>query len=277
MKYLIQLLAALFSFTALAQPAALWDHLMDSKDLRCMSKEQRMRTGESFDTLYLRTVCKDYYEGLFEFRDNHPNQVKGALDSFREVYLQVITKQGHIVYCALNAVPRQQPDDADQLVRLNLVSYRDVHLFPKLQEAFRGEYGAELDLGDMFDPDIQFGHCCGFGCGVPEAREMMDTVIEQRDRRALVAWLQSSCTEKQLYAFDACHELKLQGIPLTDREMALCKKIAKRSGTVNGCAGCFYSPVMIRNIVGQIDRKPRTGFLGRFVFDPESEWWPEDE
>jgi hypothetical protein len=236
---------------------AIWQELMVRKDLSgfkqyAVQPADRRATG-GLDTVFYRSICGDFKEGLFTYE----KWLDTALpDGNRSVpyQIRIITKRDKIIYGRLMKIVTREGPDSVRFVETAI--YKDPAAYGSLQTMFKQIYKAGMKKIELFRDNIIYGYGCGFGSAPPEEREMMDTLIAHKDKATILSWLQSANTEKKLYGQDACYQLKRQGVPITRLERSLIKIISKKEGTVSGCSGCMVGPGNISYIIPQIKHRP---------------------
>jgi len=82
----------------------------------------------------------------------------------------------------------------------------------------------------------------GFAGVNPDGRQQIDQWVRNKNKNALLNWLKSTNTEKQIYAVDGLSQLKKLGVKIADEELLIMKFVTTKSGTIRVCSGCIYSP-----------------------------------
>lgn len=269
---IIVLLLLLPACNAHAQTPAIWEELIARRDLsgfkRYVVHPVDRRAAGDLDTVFYRSICSDFKEGLFTYEKWLDSALPDG--NWSVLYqIRIITAQDKIIYGRLMEVLERDPEEPDSVRFAERAVYKDTAAYNLLLLLFKQTYKAELRETELFMGDIIYGYGCGFGSQPPEEREMMDTLIAHKDKAAILSWLQSANTEKQLYALDACYQLKRHGIRITSLERSLIKVITKKEGTVNSCSGCMVGPGNISYIIPQIKHRPKetAGRTGRFNYE----------
>jgi len=186
-----------------------------------------------------------------------------------DYYLGMIIHKGKIIDARLlkEEALESGSEDIDSVVVREIASFRNDRAYADMRALFVHEYGAEMQEKELFSTETVYGDWCGFGGSPPPYKEQMDTLVAHNDRAGIVAWLQSASIEKQVYAFDACHDMKLKGIKLSPEEQRLCKLISKKKGLIQTCGGCLYGAEDIREVISGIKKKKEVGVIGSYRWE----------
>lgn len=125
--------------------------------------------------------------------------------------------------------------------------FRNDTAFNKLKNVFKQTFLADLNEQDLFLDDIAYGQSCGFVGTHPKELLQIGEFVKNRDRNSLLKWLQSTNTEKQLYAVYGFSLLKKLKIKPNAQERKIIKAVLKKKGTVRFCYACVYSKREIRS------------------------------
>lgn len=102
---------------------------------------------------------------------------------------------------------RKKANDKWQENYLIIGSYKDNIEFNKLNNSFNLIYKADLNEKELFNQDITYGYACGRGGIDPKEKTQIDVFFEHNDKDSLIKWLQSTNTEKQIYAIEGLFNL----------------------------------------------------------------------
>ncbi|WP_106520701.1 hypothetical protein [Taibaiella chishuiensis] len=260
MKQFILLLVLISTLRVHGQTPGLWNQILAGKDLapfkQFTGQESYQEDKDKLDTLYFRTLCDDFYEGLFIYDrwvgDTRPGGLYRISYQFR-----VITRRDKIIYARLLEDNKKAADDPDSLRFAERAFYQDSVSYSLLHRSFRQTFGADIKASELLRDNIEFSHGCGFGSTPSDERVLMDTLIVHKDKAAILSWLQSANTERQLYGLDASYQLKRQGLPITRFEQDLIKKISAKKGTINSCAAYRHGRPEIHHIIHQVKHRPK--------------------
>lgn len=258
-------MALICSLSGYGQLPAFWTGLIADKHTDWFTRHaDELHSSKALgdlDTMYYRTLCGNFNEGFMMCRVG-PAASKDP-DGYGTVYfLKMITNGQKIIYCSLNEEVFVQRDDSDKTPMEERAAFTDSASYALLRRAFKQEYHTEMNEAELFLEEVYYGFSCGFGGGSPGYKELMDSILTRRDRPALLRWLQSANTEKQLYAFDACIDLERKHIRLSRLEKELCDHIAIKEGTVQNCGYCIFGNTDIQELVSGIKRKKEKDKIG---------------
>jgi hypothetical protein len=86
----------------------------------------------------------------------------------------------------------------------------------------------------------------------PQQAQIKEWVIK-RDTANLFKWLQSTNTEKQLFAVQGFHSLHFMGVKISDETKRLISYIIKKKGNVKYCGSCEGGLTNISGIVKEFN------------------------
>ena len=227
--------------------------LLFQKDI--LNKERQHKGETSFNTKtectetksyywkFWRNIVSDYYEGLL-FVD--------VISADRYMYgykIDIIALHNKIVRLELSAVdPTPFHDLYCNYHQRKQLSFCNKKLYWLLKQEFNHEFYAPLNESELFNDRIVYGDNCGLAPIDPPERIKIDRFVHKQSRDSLLKWLQSTNTEKQMYAVDGLLQLKQKGIALNSLELKLIQKILSKKGTIYTCFGCIYNSDKIERI-----------------------------
>lgn len=103
----------------------------------------------------------------------------------------------------------------------------DKQAYQQFEKAFLAAYYAPLNKDDLFQ-NITFGAGCGIAGTMPDHMLQLVFHLQNDDGDAVLSWLRSANTEKQLYALQGMKAMQLNGYDLTDEDRAVIKTIKKK-------------------------------------------------
>lgn len=129
-----------------------------------------------------------------------------------------------------------------------IFSFCNKKLFWLLKQQFYHDFAARLNESELFANYIVYGDNCGIAPIDPPERIIIDNFVKTAAKDSLLKWLQSTNTEKQMYAVDGLLQLKNKGISLSEFELTLIHKVLSKKGTIYTCSGCDFNPDKIERI-----------------------------
>lgn len=129
--------------------------------------------------------------------------------------------------------------------------FTDQKAYDTLKSIFARTFDAPLNEKESFIDSIAYGSICGhYPPGqVPKEKKLVDQWAAAKDRSSLLKWLQSTNTEKQLYAVWGFWGLYQRRVALTAREKEMLDVVMKKKGNIRTCGPCDLRLVDISEIV----------------------------
>lgn len=118
-----------------------------------------------------------------------------------------------------------------------------------LKKTFRKIFESDLNESELFVTDYIYGNACGVGAMYSNERMQLNNFVDRKDKKSILKWLNSTNTEKQIYAVEGILKLKKIGIDLSKTELERIKYITHKKGTIRVCSGCMYSSKEISEVV----------------------------
>jgi len=188
---------------------------------------------------YLRELNADYEEGVCYFEIVVPDTENVAINIVYTYRITLIANKKNIIFYELSE-KKYKEDTEDMIPYFETISkFRDDKAFGNLKILFTRTFLKELNEAELFNEDIVYGHHCGIAGIDPDEKLEIDRLVQKKNRKSLLNWLQSTNTEKQVYAVDGFYQLKTSGVKLTDKEINLINQILKKKGTIQVCYGCI--------------------------------------
>lgn len=251
-KLIILLILLLFHYAVQGQE--LFDELLQNKSIKQLTGFVNRTDKEPNDTgaywHYLRTLAPGKYrEGvlrvtIFKKSKNDPNRA-----TVNDYSINLLAKGDHIFYYRVCEEQCDPAIDKEACYFKPLSGFRDPKLFNRMKQAFYSFFGTGIDTNELFLADFPFGNLCGFGGDPTDGENTMDSMLLLKDKTAIVCWLRSPNTEKQLYAVYALKILQQKGFHLDKKEQRLMRFARRKKGTVYSCSYCIYGSESIRSIV----------------------------
>lgn len=196
----------------------------------------------------IRQVTPSYSEGAFIFEEsfpsvNNPNHV--TVKTFRVI---LITSNTEIIFYELSKKIHGVTKgywDADYEI---LHSYKNEENYKKFKEEFKSLFLADINEDELFNYEFIYGRSCDISGLPPRGRILIDELIENKNKPEIIKWLQSTTTEKQIYALEALYQLKNCGVSLTPDEYKMVQFVIKKTGSMSVCSGCSYTIAAINDI-----------------------------
>lgn len=195
------------------------------------------REGIQVSWPLLREVMPGYREALWIAEQLIPDaRNPDIIHSYRYPVTLLLQDDQIIAY---TFTERRFPEDVTQAPYYATVKrYRDKQALAQFETAFHRFYGVPLRDDDLYQTGIVYGDTCTMFKQVPEARTQVTEWVAAKNKDALLTWLTSACTEKQVYAVDGLHQLqRKRAVKLSPAEQHLVNYIRKKEGTVNACLG----------------------------------------
>ena len=200
---------------------------------------------------YLRDLTPDFKEGIFMFREIVQNQDNSAIISFNKFRVTMIIKNNEIVYCDLGKQDFKKEKEDFEEYYISIYNFRDKKQFTLLRSSFKSILGTDLNETELFVTDFVYGNYCGPSGTKPDGQEQIAKWVKRRNKVALLKWLKSTNTEKQIYAVEGLFQLKKAGVKFTNNEFKIIRFVINKRGDVHTCFGCNYDSESIRNVTSK--------------------------
>lgn len=258
-KLLITLIVLLFTYSAQGQGP--FDELLKPKSIRQLerfvSRAGEVRSDTTAYWHYLRTLAPGKYrEGVIRLTTLKRNKNDPNRATVNDYSIHLLAKGDHIFYYQVCEEQCEPPIDEEACYFKPIFGFRDPEQFNRMTVAFHSFFGTSLDTNELFLPDFPFGSLCGFGGAPTDGKLAIDSMLLLKDKAAIVSWLHSPNTEKQLYAAYALKYLKKQGNKLDKKERRLIRYIMRKKGTIYSCSYCIYDTESIRSIIKFLRKNP---------------------
>ncbi|MBE9577041.1 hypothetical protein [Flavobacterium proteolyticum] len=194
---------------------------------------------------YFREVAPGFNEGFFEYYQYiYKNGKKtSSLEGFQ---IKLITSENEIIYYEFNEeknkkVKSSWSDSYEWEPYYVLIEkFQNDKEFENLKTSFKNNFQAELNEKELFLTNITFGNGCGAAAMYSKERMQLNEFVDKKDKKSILKWLQSTNTEKQMFAVEGFLKLMKSGTKFSQQELTLLNYITNKKGTVRVCYGCSY-------------------------------------
>lgn len=201
----------------------------------------------------IRQVTPSYREGTFIFEESFPKPNKPNNFSVYRYRVILITTDTDIIFYELSKIVHKKNagywDEDYELLH----SFKNEFEYQTFKEEFQSLFLTEINESELFTSEFVYGRSCSIAGLAPKGRVLITKLIENKDKVEIIKWLQSTITEKQIYALEALYELKNCGITLTQAEYKMIKFVINKKGSMSVCSGCIYSKESISNVTEEFN------------------------
>lgn len=163
--------------------------------------------------------------------------------------INIITQGNLIIYFHLESKEMKGFPETFDTSSDTTYNFRDSQMMNALKLKFRQTFFAPLNEKELFIDTIYYGKKCGIkGVVIPNEQKVIDLWVNNRDTINLCKWLQSTNTEKQVYAVQGFNALLVNGITICAATKQLIKKIIHKNGVINTCYPCDSNLSEIQDI-----------------------------
>lgn len=200
---------------------------------------------------FLRDLTSEFQEGIFLFQKTVPDRDNPNVSSVFSFKVKIITSNTRIAFYELSEEKHLKLDGENHWVTVDspIDRFKDEQLFDSLKNAFKVRFHADLNEKDLFSEHFAYGERCGFAGTFPDGRYEVTQFVKSGNKEALVQWLQSANTEKQVYAVDGLYQLHAKGVKLTKEELQMIAFVMNKKGSIYACHGCMYGRDTIKEAV----------------------------
>lgn len=245
-KLITALLVLLFTYSAQGQE--LFTGALQPLSVRHLMRQIDRWEAKGIDTSaeweYFRPLSpKGYKEGVF--RINVRKKSPPDSDDFR---IKVLAKRNRIFFYQVAEERCKDYEDSSVCYFHPLEQDTSEKQWQAMNTTFKRFFGVAIDTADLFLQDFPFGYRCDFTASDTHGKEFMDSMTLQRNKAAILQWLHSPNTEKQLFAAFALRKLNKQGVALSRKERKQIRFVLKKRGTIYFCSYCLYGAESSRKI-----------------------------
>ena len=183
-----------------------------------------------------REVIPKYREGVFFFPKHTKNRTKRVKLSIENFRVRLITYENNIIFYELSEERYRENYD----FYFTLEKYKDEKAFLLFKKEFKSLFQTEMNEKELFVTNFAYGTNCGYDGMPPKGEFQKQQFVARKDKNALIIWLKSTNTEKQLYALSGLYELKKSGCQFSPEEKHLIKIVRNKKGKIFYCTGCTY-------------------------------------
>lgn len=136
-------------------------------------------------------------------------------------------------------------------------SYRNLKALNLMKVAFTKFYGQSLVQDDLFITSLVYGYTCKHVGMILEGRKQMDEWVAGKNKAALVNWLKSANTEKQVYAVEGLMQLQEKDqVVLTAAEQKIISYVKSKEGIMTADLGdCNVTQYFIPNVIQRLEER----------------------
>ncbi|MES2516282.1 MAG: hypothetical protein V4580_19160 [Bacteroidota bacterium] len=196
----------------------------------------------------LRDLTPDYKEGVFYFEKSIPDKENTDVSSVYTFRLRLITSEKKILYYELSEKKNKKIAGHWEPYYETIDKFRNDSIYTIFQRSFQEIFRAEVNDRELFVDDFVYGLNCGNTGENPTGRKLINELVKYKDKKELLKWLQSTNTEKQVYAVDGLYQLKQTGLKLTVQELNMIKFVMGKKGTLYTCSGCIHMRQEINSV-----------------------------
>lgn len=182
---------------------------------------------------YLRDLTTDFKEGVFIFEKSAPYPYEDMVNSIRvwTYRVTIITTKEQIAYYELSEETYKLVGDEYRVFYETIESFKSEKQFDSLKNSFKSIFKLVLNENELFNTEFVYGKNCA------DVRQQIDEWVTTKNKTELLKWLNSTITEKQIYAVDGLYQLKKAGVKITNEELIILKFVRNKNGTFYHCSG----------------------------------------
>ncbi len=203
--------------------------------------------------VYLRDLTNDFQEGIIDINKTVPSKINKNTGREYTYRVTLITQDKQIIYYKLAEKKNKRLKRKWVEYYQPIDSYTNDSLFKDLKNKFSQTFGISLNEKELFIDSIVYGLECGFVRQDSKEKLEIDKYIKDNDKISLLKWLQSTNTEKQVYAiYGFCKLKQLYNVIPTNKEMELINAVMHKKGTILFCDGCDFGSEDISVIIAEL-------------------------
>lgn len=198
----------------------------------------------------LREIAPAYYEGTAFFNFYIPPPLRDSLGHNEKTYrLNILSYNDSVFYYQLEEREFQSDSNRRKVVYSPITTFENKSSFLDLNLNFHKIFRTYIDESQLFLDTLVYGNYCGMAATAPKERRMVKSWVRSNNSRALLSWLTSPNTEKQVYAVDGLLQLRKRGYKLDKVTLQIIKYIVGKNGTIRTCDGCIEGAQQITDLI----------------------------
>lgn len=203
---------------------------------------------------YFREIVPGFNEGVFYVKKY--TSKKGHHNVVNELAYRVsiVTFDSAIIYYKLGEVITDYEGDGKETY-VHKKTYKNDTAFVLLCNTFKSMFNMPLNMNELFVEGFTYGRQCGIGGVNPKPRQQMEEFVTNNNKDSLIKWLQSTNTEKQIYAVEGLLELEKHNAQLSKEERVMIDMVLGKKGDLNYCVGCTHTSIKINEITRILNNK----------------------
>ncbi len=231
--------------------------------------------GTRADWTYLREVTKGYREGVIVIEKMTRTKLSKTTANVNTYRVQLLIADNKIFFYDLTEKKNKREHGEWVPTYKPIDNFNNDSLFNAMTESFQQTFQTSLDKTSLFLTTIYFG--CGISRSEidsstyrrdklalvktlggnsnssPPENKQIDKFVMDQDKASLFQWLQSTNTEKQIYAVYGFYKLKqYYGVSPTDQELKLITVVLQKRGTMLTRCGCEFGYENISNVTDKL-------------------------
>lgn len=221
------LVVCLLTLKSFGQIGEKVNEVLSKRDFNAFKK---LAEGDKLNFIYTRDLVEGYQESIFYIHKLWP----GCLQLFQDPKIDIIT-QGNLIICYSFLSNNLLGDDHSDSLKFTTYSFADTARIAALKVRFQKSFLAPLNEKELFNDTIWYGGKCYWEGKLTKQQEQIKNWVIKRDTVNLFTWLQSTNTEKQIFAVQGFHSLQFMGVKINDDAKRLISYIMKKKGTIMTC------------------------------------------
>lgn len=206
---------------------------------------------------YFRELAPNYNESVFEYYQHiYKNGKKtNSLDFFQ---IKLITSENEIIFYEFNEQKNKKVKSSWsdfyewEPYYVLIEKFKNDKEFENLKTSFKKNFLAELNEKELFLTNITFGNGCGAAAMYSKERMQLNELVAKKDKESILKWLQSTNTEKQMFAVEGFLKLMKSENKFSQKELDLFNNVTNKKGNVKVCRGCIYSTEEVSELIKEI-------------------------
>jgi len=208
--------------------------------------------NQKINDIFSRDIVKPYKEESYTVTKELEHKDNPSIYRIYSFSIDMIVNGDEIVFWRLQKSSSFGRDEQDKNTLPERI-YKSERGFSEMKKMFRNVYSANLNEDEMFEKRIVYGYACSITGEDPKERKYINSLVKRRNVAELRKWLQSTNTEKQMYAVDAFCHLKQKGYKIGKNDLKLIHCILSKEGNIYVCRGCIYSSEDIKSFKDMFD------------------------
>jgi hypothetical protein len=196
----------------------------------------------------IKTVTGEWVNGVAFENDDSAMARNKELYKYGKTRICIVRKEDSIIYCKVECHATSSKNFHFSDTAYEFVDAAKMNM---LKAEFQKKIGTPLNEKELFIDTIYYGRECSVSRNNPPAQDTIYKWVANVNMDGLKSWLQSTNTEKQVYALQGLNSLAAKGRAIPVELRKIIQVILSKNGTINHCVQCSGGLANISRLLAQ--------------------------